>query len=185
MAERVRQFAYYLQEAAGVTSSDYRRLHDHPVLIWPQGEDWIERPGFQFETCIVDLRGDQTFEIPAPLDSHVKNTLIIEVRKQSDAAPAKMICVGRAVNNDIIFADTAVSKLHAYFVQAADSDAFYLVDASSTNGTEVNRRRLVPNHNHLLVNRDRIRFGPNVHVMYLTTIGFFEMLHQFHRAGIM
>ena len=185
MTERVRQLAYYLQAAAGVTSSDFRRLHDHPVLFWPQGEDWTERPGFQFETCIIEKRADQTFEIPGPLDSHVNNTLILEVRKQSDAAPAKMICVGRAANNDIIFADTAVSKLHAYFLQAADSDAFYLVDARSTNGTEVNRRRLVANHSHPLANRDRIRFGPNIHVMYLTAAGFFEMLQQFHRAGIM
>jgi pSer/pThr/pTyr-binding forkhead associated (FHA) protein len=58
------------------------------------------------------------------------------------------------------------------------------VDADSTNGTEVNHRRLVPNHSHLLLNRDRIRFGPNIHVMYLTAAGFFEMLQQFHRAGI-
>jgi len=184
MTERVRQLAYYLEEAAGVTSAQFRRLHDHPVLIWPQGEDWTERPGFQFETCVVELRGDQTFEMPAPLDSHVKNTLVIEVRKQSNAAPAKMICVGRAANNDIIFADTAVSKLHAYFLQAAESDSFQLVDANSTNGTEVNRCRLVPNHGHLLVSRDRIRFGPNILVMYLTAAGFFEMLQQFHRAGI-
>jgi hypothetical protein len=184
MAERARQLAYYLQEAAGITSSQFCRLHDHPVLLWPQGEDWTEGPGFQFETCVVELRGDQTFEIPAPLDSRVRNTLIIEVRKQSDAAPAKMICVGRAVNNDIIFADTAVSKLHAYFLPAADSDSFHLVDADSTNGTEVNRRRLVPNRGQVLVNRDRIRFGPTIHVMYLTAVGFFEMLQQFHRAGI-
>jgi len=185
MTERARQLAYYLEEAAGVTSAQFRQLHDHPVLIWPQGEDWTERPGFQFETCIVELRGDQTFEIPAPVDSHVKNTLVIEVRKQSSAAPTKMICVGRAANNDIIFADTAVSKLHAYFLQAAEADCFQLVDANSTNGTEVNRRRLVPTHSHLLVSRDRIRFGPNIHVMYLTAAGFFEMLQQFHRAGIM
>jgi len=184
MTERARQLAYYLEEAAGVPLSQFRRLHDHPVLIWPQGEDWTERPGFQFETCVVDLRGDQAGEIPAPPDFHLKNTLIMEVRKQSDAAPAKMICVGRAANNDIIFADIAVSKLHAYFLQAANSDSFHLVDVNSTNGTEVNRRRLVPNHGHLLVNRDRIRFGPNIQVMYLTAAGFFEMLQQFHRAGI-
>jgi hypothetical protein len=184
MTERFRQLAYYLQEAAGITSAQFRQLHDHPVLIWPQGEDWTERRGFQFETCVIELRGDQTFEIPAPLDPHVKNTLVIEVRKQSHAAPTKMICVGRAANNDIIFADTAVSKLHAYLLQAADSDTFHLVDADSTNGTEVNRRRLVPNRGQVLVNRDRIRFGPNVHVMYLTAGGFFEMLRQFHRAGI-
>lgn len=177
--------AHYLREAAGLTSVQFLRLHDHPVLLWPQGDDWTEQIGYQFETSVIEPQGYQTFEVPQPHQSKVRDTLIIEVRKRSGAAPTQMICVGRATNNDIIFADNTVSKLHAYFLKAAGSDSFHLVDANSTNGTKVNRRRLVPNQTHALENRDRIHFGPTIRVMYLTGLGFFEMLQQFHRAGIM
>ena len=185
MTERFRQLVHYVREAAGLTSAQFVKVHNHPFLIWPQGQDWTEETFFQFETLSGEYDSQQPSEASPPgSESQVSNTLVVEVRKQVSSSPTNMICVGRAANNDIVFANNTVSKLHAYFLKTAVQSSLEVVDANSTNGTRVNRRRLVPYQSQPLLNRDHIQFGPFVQVMYLTASGFLELLQQLHRTGI-
>jgi hypothetical protein len=184
MKERYEQLVHYVRKAAGLPSSRYLQSHDFPVLLWPQGKDWTEDTTLQFETYSGEFNNEKPTEIPAENESQVNETLVMEVRKRVSSSPTNMICVGRATNNDLVLYNSTVSKLHAYFVKTAGADTLEIVDANSTNGTRVNRKRLTPYQVHPLSNRDHIQFGPYIQAMYLTARGFYELLQQLHRVGI-
>jgi hypothetical protein len=77
----------------------------------------------------------------------------------------QFISVGRAANNDIVFAVDSVSKFHGYFT--IDADRWFVTDFRSTNGTEVNSKRIEPTVPTLVNDGDRIRFGEHVVALFL------------------
>ena len=184
MVESFRPIAEYLKEASGLTSSLFQAKHKYPVLLWPQAGDWIEDTAFQFETFSSEYSDEPPGEISPSTESQIYETLVIELAKHGSSAPANMICLGRAANNDIVIANNTVSKLHTYFVVSKDGAAYEVVDANSTNGTVVNNKRLVAYKNKPLFNRDSIQFGPSIQMVYLTPEGFYDLLQQLHRSGI-
>jgi hypothetical protein len=184
MKERYRQLVDYVREAAGATSGQFLHSHACPVLLWPQGQAWTEETTFQFETYSGEFNGEQQAEATADSESQAHETLVIEVRKQASSSPANMICVGRAANNDIVLTNSTVSKLHAYFMKTPEGDSLEIVDANSTNGTRVNGEHLTPYRGHPLRGRDHIQFGPYIQTVYLTAEGFYELLQQLHRVGV-
>ncbi len=62
-----------------------------------------------------------------------KELLIFPVRNTGRSPYPSIITVGRTKNNDIVIADVAISKFHAFFKE--ESGAFYVQDAGSRNGT--------------------------------------------------
>ncbi len=83
---------------------------------------------------------------------------LFAVRKVQEAFPS-MITVGRTNNHDIVLADVAISKFHAYF--RTRDGRLEVADAGSRNGTWVGLRRLDPKGTGLaLTSGDVIRFGP-------------------------
>ena len=184
MSDTFQSLAHYLKEAAGLTSSHFLKDHNHPVLLWSLDLDWTEEITFQFDTSIFKSESTEPASLPTDTGSQMIETLVIEVRKQVGSGPANMICVGRAVNNDIIFAHEMVSKLHAYFLKKEGEDTYEIVDAGSTNGTSLNNQSLIAHSNNLLVNGDRLHFGSTIGVMYLTANGFYEFLQHLLRSGI-
>jgi len=184
MTEEFRPIAEYMKKAAGLTSRLFLQKFECPVLLWPQAGDWIEDTTFQFETFSGDYSDELPGEISPSTESQIYETLVIEIRKRASSAPVNMICVGRASNNDIVLANSTVSKLHTYFVVSDQGGSYEIVDANSTNGTIVNNSRLVPYKNQSLFNRDHIQFGPSIHMMYFTSQGFYDLLQQVQRSGI-
>jgi hypothetical protein len=88
---------------------------------------------------------------PARLSTYLgRGTFVVApLRKRRGVGKpfAERISVGRARNNDIVLRDGSVSKFHAWF-ECDDNEAFYVVDAGSTNktvleGQEVGRDPLV------------------------------------------
>jgi hypothetical protein len=77
----------------------------------------------------------------------------------------QFISVGRAGNNDLVFAVDSVSKFHGYF--SAEAGAWTVTDYRSTNGTELNGKRLEPAVATPVKSGDRIRFGEHVSVEFL------------------
>jgi len=184
MAGGFRSIAEYLRETSGLSSSLLQAKHKYPVLLWPQAGDWIEDTAFQFETFSSEYSDELPGEISPATESQIYETLVIAVAKHASSAPANMICLGRAANNDIVIANNTVSKLHTYFVVSEEGDSCEIVDANSTNGTVVNNKRLVAYKNKPLFNRDNIHFGPSIQMVYLTSEGFYDLLQQLHRSGI-
>lgn len=82
---------------------------------------------------------------------------VLPVRKVQQTF-ASMITVGRTKNNDVVLADTLISKLHAYF--QINGRTLALVDAGSANGTRVGGVLLPPKGDPKPVKPgDRIGFG--------------------------
>ncbi len=84
-------------------------------------------------------------------------SLVVPVVKTDLNPFAGMIIVGRAGNNDIRFASSNVSKVHAFLKQ--QSDSWFVEDRSSTNGTVVNGVTLEATVDHQLNFGDELRFG--------------------------
>lgn len=179
-----RPIAEFLKEASGLTASLFQTKYKYPVLLWPQAGDWMEDTAFQFETFSSEYSDELPEEISPSTESQIYETLVIEIAKHASSAPVNMICLGRAANNDIVVANKTVSKLHTYFVPSEEGNSCEIVDANSTNGTVVNHKRLVAYKNKTLFNRDSIHFGPSIHMVYLTSEGFYDLLQQLHRSGI-
>ena len=57
--------------------------------------------------------------------------------------PTGKVSLGRKPDNDIVIADESASRLHAEIVQDSGTDSLTIRDMNSTNGTYVNRERLV------------------------------------------
>jgi hypothetical protein len=71
-----------------------------------------------------------------------------------------MITIGRALNNDVVIADSSISKFHAYFQGLESPDTIKLADAGSTNGTWAEDEKLVPRAEPVPVKLGaRVRFG--------------------------
>jgi hypothetical protein len=176
MNERFRSLADYLQKATGVGSADFLELFNHPVLIWSEITDWDLNNDNRFETLRINSADDPPLDLVAETKSRVDETLVIEVRKQPDSSRSEVVLLGRSDDNDIIFTNKTISKLHAYFQKTADQDSYELVDTGSTNGTRVNRQRLSSSRGQLLKNQDHIQFGAAVRVTFLTAPGFYDYL---------
>jgi hypothetical protein len=82
------------------------------------------------------------------------------------------VAVGRAANNDLVLALETVSKFHAYFT--CDEGRWSLTDQRSTNGTQVNDQALEPSTARPLEDGDRIRFGDEITVVFLTPQALYE-----------
>jgi hypothetical protein len=184
MTGEFRPIVEYLKEASGLTSSLFQAKHKYPVLLWPKAGDLIRGTAFQFETFFSEYSDEIPGEISPTTESQIYETLVIEIAKHASSAPVNMICLGRAANNDIVLANNTVSKLHTYFVVSEEKDSYQIVDANSTNGTLVNNKRLVAYKHTSLFNRDTIKFGPSVQMVYLTSEGFYDLLQQLHRSGM-
>jgi hypothetical protein len=103
---------------------------------------------------------------------------VIPVEKRDPSSPGHMIFVGRSRNNDVVLLNKMVSKLHAYFCQVPGTQAYQVVDMSSTNGTFINGRKLVPSMKERLEDADELSFGLECKLSFFTAEGFCELLQQ-------
>lgn len=71
-----------------------------------------------------------------------------------------MITVGRALNSDITFVLSSVSKVHGYFRR--DEGVWSFTDQRATNGTLVNGERLEAGARAALRDGDRLQFGGEI-----------------------
>jgi hypothetical protein len=91
------------------------------------------------------LRGDRYFVMP--------------LRKRTDDATfLDRVSVGRATNKDIVLRHPSVSKFHAWF-EMDDTNALYLADADSTNGSFLNAKKLPPRELLRVNSADQVTFG--------------------------
>src|SRR5262245_17082030 len=91
--------------------------------------------------------------------------------------PAGKVTLGRKPDNDIVIADESASRLHAEIVQDASGDSLTIRDLNSTNGTYVNRERLVEPLQ--LKIEDQIRIG-----QHTLTVGRRERQAQGRTKGL-
>jgi hypothetical protein len=87
--------------------------------------------------------------------------------QKSDRNPfVHMITVGRAMNNDVVLADSTVSKVHAYFTSTPGG--WVLTDQHSTNGTYVEGKPLPDGGSAPLADGVVVRFGAEARATFFT-----------------
>jgi hypothetical protein len=87
----------------------------------------------------------------------------------------QFVSVGRAANNDLVFAVDSVSKFHGYFTVDAGGQ-WAITDFRSTNGTELNGAKLQPTVATPVKSGDRIRFGEHVCAEFLDPAALHQKL---------
>jgi hypothetical protein len=86
----------------------------------------------------------------------------------------QFVSLGRAPNNDIVFSEDSISKFHGYFT--GQQGQWAVTDFRSTNGSELNGKRLAPAVATPIKNGDRIRFGGLVCVEFLEPASLYAKL---------
>lgn len=161
-----------LRRCRNLDEERYIELYPHPMLVLLVAPE--DSRDDALSTSVVDS------DLPSPtlaLDA----CLVYPVFKQKQNAFSRMITVGRAENNDVVFDLKQVSKLHAYFKLLGDQWA--VCDCQSRNGTFLNRRVIEPGAPAPLASRDEVAFSPNVSTKFLLPRDVFAYLRHV-QAGL-
>jgi hypothetical protein len=173
----------YLSRFKKLGRQEFLGLHPHPVLLESRRVPTTTRRLFMLKTITNETRGLAVQDDLEPrLNGEVLHARVIPVGKREADSPGHMIFLGRSPTNDVVIADTTVSKLHAYFCQLPGENRYQLVDMNSTNGTFVNGEKLLPLVKKTLCDVDEVAFGPEAKLIFLSSPGFCELLMALDRG---
>jgi hypothetical protein len=120
--------------ARGMSLEEFEDRHGSAFLVLSQSDLAVpEGPG----ATVVELPESAEAASEEP---RAESPLAHPVRRTGRSV-GHLISVGRTSNNDVVIADSSVSRFHAYLKEGADG-CFQVQDAGSTNGTEVNGARV-------------------------------------------
>ncbi|MBI3179389.1 MAG: FHA domain-containing protein [Deltaproteobacteria bacterium] len=160
-----------------MTRDQFIAAENHPFLLCERSPD-SESDGWTFKTNSISSAAVRVSkEVAAEgfrLSPRVASSDVFAVVKGVDNPWPERISVGRARNNDIVLADSSVSKLHAHF-RLAEDGGYGVADAGSRNGTLVNSRRLGVSEAALLKSGDTVVFG-RVSVTFLDAGALFDLI---------
>lgn len=91
-------------------------------------------------------------DLPAEVELEV-----YPLAKKPGASFPDRITIGRTSNNDIVIADTSISRLHAYLRRG--QVGWVVADAGSKNGSYLGGVALEPRKEHAIASRADLRFG--------------------------
>ena len=118
---------------------------------------------FHQETGIFNANDDMSTLKNAKINA-TSGTPRLEVRGQSKNLSNKAISIGRDKSNQLIIADTKVSRYHA--IVSFENDEAYIKDTDSSNGTFINGKQIERGRKIKLNNGDKIKVGNTVIVFY-------------------
>jgi hypothetical protein len=149
-----RKIVDYLEAARSLTQNRFAASHPHPFLV---GTNALTSAGRLAVTAVSDFQ-TQT-RAPAPLTEEERSSAVQVFGVQKvQSAFTDMITIGRSANNDIVIADSQVSKFHAYFRN--EGGELCLFDGGSANGTFIGGERLAEKGKGVsLRSGDHVRFG--------------------------
>jgi hypothetical protein len=121
-------------------------------------------------------RGEYITEETMPFGKELPQSVELEVyplSKKPGASFPDRITIGRTSNNDVVIADTSVSRLHAYIKRSGTG--WVVADAGSKNGSYVGGVRLEPRKEQVLPSRVELRIG-DVDVTFYVAADLFAAL---------
>ncbi len=174
MVQRLYDYAVMVRR---MTRNDFVAAETHPFLLCERQND-PESDGWTFKTNSISAPAVHVSKAVAEegirLSERLAKCDVFAVVKGVDNPWPERISVGRARNNDIVLADSSVSKLHAHF--RCDAGGRYLVaDAGSRNGTLVNARPLAAGETAAVQSGDVVVFG-RIQVTFLDAGAFFDLI---------
>ncbi len=105
-------------------------------------------------------RAEYVSEETLPFGKDLPDEIELEVyplTKKPGASFPDRITIGRTANNDVVVADSSITRLHAY-VKRVGGD-WVVADAGSKNGSWLRGAALVPRKEQPLASRALLRFG--------------------------
>ena len=108
----------------------------------------------------IDMPPEYPTEETLPFSKNISLEADLEVfplAKKPNASFPDRITIGRTSNNDVVIADTSISRLHAYIRR--DGATWFVADAGSKNGSWLKGKVLEPRKERPLPSRAVLRFG--------------------------
>jgi hypothetical protein len=124
---------------------------------------------------LADRRGPSLLLI-GPDRMNLKTAVVVPL---GDTPMLKTL--GRHPENDIVAPWPSISRRHAALV--ASEDAAFLIDRGSANGTFLGTERLLPDVPRLMRDGDEVRFGDDLHAVFLTSEGLLATVRRLNRAA--
>ena len=171
--------------AKSLSEDEFREKFGDAFFMRGAGSSSLRKPRVFQETSKGDaspaLRGPQANAAsPHPLKrragADVMEFMIFFLRPNDPNS--RRITVGRTANNDVVIADSSVSKFHAVLTKDA-AGAYQVKDVGSTTGTRVNDELLANDTYQVLKGGEEIAFG-EVQVTFLGV----PSLHNFLKRVI-
>jgi hypothetical protein len=106
---------------------------------------------------------------------------IRQIRKRNYTHNPEKIMIGRSEINDIVFANRNVSRIHAFLSIKISDNKCSLCDLKSSNGTYLNKQKIIPHKLYKLSNNSEICFGGEVKVVYLYSGVFYKLVNEILR----
>jgi hypothetical protein len=106
------------------------------------------------------VSGEYVDEETLPFGTDLPDQIELEVyplTKKPGASFPDRITIGRTANNDLVIADSSISRLHAYVKR--DGSDWVVADGGSRNGSWLRGAVLVPRKEQPLASRALLRFG--------------------------
>lgn len=125
----------------------------------PKGGDDV-RSGVHTLTIDADVTLEESIEETRPHGRDLPDDIELELypmAKKPGASFPDRITIGRTSNNDVVIADTSISRLHAYVRR--DGGKWIVADAGSKNGSWLRGVKMEPRKEIALASRAVVRLG--------------------------
>lgn len=146
-----------------------------PAALVRRRSEHDENPDSGVHTMTLSIDQEIEETLPHGRESAVlpSELEVYPLAKKAGASFPDRITIGRTGNNDIVIADTSVSRLHAYIRR--DGTQWLVADAGSKNGSWLAGKPLVARKERPLASRAVLRFGDVDFTFYLAA-DLFEAL---------
>jgi hypothetical protein len=125
-------------------------------------------------TLTLDEEIEETLPHGTDLPAHPEANLeLYPLIKKPGASFPDRITIGRTSNNDVVIADTSISRLHAYVRR--DGSQWVVADAGSKNGSWLRGAPLEPRRERPLPSRALVRLG-EVEVTFYAAADLYDAL---------
>jgi len=164
----------FIQKREALSEEEFVAQHAYPVLLQVRAPEKRE-DNWEFSTVYLtdEVKEGQLSDERA---RRPERGLVYPIAKHGSKAFEGMINLGRAGNNDVVVDVAGVSKFHAYFSKDTTTGRCFITDASSKNGTYVNRKQVRPHASTPLNDGDKICFAGQVEFAFYMPKRFYEVL---------
>ena len=152
---------------------------NYPILLIRSSHERQPHARSAFDTPDPRITNQDTSQSSgdASLDYYLDpDAVVLPLCKSTRNAFTHMITLGRAANNDVILADTTLSKVHGWFLMPPKgTDVWCYVDNTSTNGTKVNKHKILPQRPTYLKYGDELITG-NIQMLFLSKENILDLV---------
>lgn len=138
-----------------------------PAALIRHRRDFDEVPHSGVHTLTIDQEIEETLPHGRESPTVMSNLELFPLTKKPGASFPDRITIGRTANNDIVIADSSVSRLHAYVRR--DANRWVLADAGSKNGSWLAGKTLVARKELPLDSKVDLRLGDVDLTFYLAS----------------